>query len=53
MVLKKENGPLGLKMVVLQKDIMLMVKKMQLGPVGGILIGQEKRCKVHIEKEKW
>ena len=53
MELKKDNGRLGLQMVASQKVIMLMGKKMQPGPVGGISIEQEKKCKAHIEKVKW
>jgi hypothetical protein len=30
-----------------------MGKKMLLGPVGGTMKGQEKRCKAHIEMERW
>ena len=48
-----DNGRLGLQLVASHKVIMLMEKKMQPGPVGGILIEQEKKCKAHTEKVKW
>ena len=50
---KKDNGPHGLKMEDFQKATMQMVKKMQLGLVGGIMKEQKKRCKVIIKMEKW
>ena len=46
MELKKDSGRLGLQMVASQKVIMLMEKKMQPGPVGGILIEQENASSV-------
>ena len=42
-----------MKMDVLRRDIMPMGKKMRLGQAGGIMTGQEKKCKEHTRKARW